>query len=107
MLKVTRGLRVRLPAMIALFKTLHWRSPMGALRTWWLSDLPYLKASVTVGLFCDKGVPALVRLCWWTSVAAGVLWPTGWSPLEYFEDLMPSLVGLERWERRRSMGTQR
>jgi hypothetical protein len=33
--------------------------------------------------------------------------PTGWSPLEYSENLMPSLVGLWRRERRRSMGTQR
>jgi hypothetical protein len=71
-------------------------------------DSPYLKASVTVGLFCDKAVPALVppllvdqcgRRC--------VLRPAGWSPLEYFEDLMSSLVGLEHRERRRSMGTQR
>ena len=46
--------------------------------------------------FCDKAEPALVpplvvdqcgRRC--------VLRPAGWSPLEYSEDPMPSLVGLE------------
>jgi hypothetical protein len=57
----------------------------------WFSDSPYLKASVTAGLFCDN---ALVR---WSSlvggssaIAGGALPPSGWSPLEYSEDLMPS-----------------
>ena len=32
----------------------------GAPRAWWLWDSSYLEASVTVGLFCDKAIPALV-----------------------------------------------
>ena len=65
-------------------------------RAWWLWDSPYLKASVTVGLFCDKAVPALALLL--VGLSATARWcdpPAGWSPLEYSEDLMPSLVGLE------------
>ena len=49
-----------------------------------------------VGLFCDKAVPALALLL--MGLSATARWcdpPAGWSPLEYSEDLMPSLVGLE------------
>jgi hypothetical protein len=74
----------------------QWRSLARLLGAWWLSDSPYLKASVTVDLFRDKAVTALVppllvdqcgRRC--------VLRPAGRSLLEYSEDPMPSLVGLE------------
>ena len=41
-----------------------------ASRAWWLWDSPYLKASVMVGLFCDKAVPALALLLMGLSATA-------------------------------------
>ena len=41
--------------------------------------------------------PSLHWPLFWRALArppGGVLRPAGWSPLEYSEDLMPSLVGL-------------
>jgi hypothetical protein len=57
----------------------------------WFSDSPYLKASVTAGLFCDNALVHWSSLVGGSSaIAGGALPPSGWSPLEYSEDLMPS-----------------